>query len=651
MNKNQILFLVGCFILFTTNLIGQLTWTPEKIVGGEEITISFDPKDTPLENEKVIIVNLYQVNYNSFFVEEIPLTYDQDNFTGKFKIAPLTKAIFFGVTNEKADYMYNRGKKPYKTICYQSDRKTPVEKAYASASLIVCEYAEYAGAKLESKEAYKLLAKEFETHPVSTKNIKLQNFHLGLAIINKDKDAIVQHNKLAQSILKKKNPSETELFYALKYTERVKKDMKQVELIKDRINNINPRNSWNYSKLSKKFKNEKDISAKIVILKEWDELAGADRSRNSTRNFLLGKIAQQYAEQEDWDNYRKYLNMIDDTKRRASSLNRLAWFMSGETIEGTAKNSKLGLQLSKESLQLLDDEMTDMTHRPKVFTQRQYKYRTKFNYAMYADTYALLAYKNGDLEEALKYQLISCENNNFSDAEMNERYSIYFEQINDSKATEAMIANLIIKGKTTAKLKEKHKELFLKNNTKESAYDQYIIQYLEEAAIKNRKEQLKEKMINSPAPKFELVNLQGEKVKSEDLKGKVVVVDFWATWCKPCIASFPGMQQAVNKFQKSDDVEFVFIDTWESGDDITKKVSKFISSKNYAFNVLLDFDGSVVGSFGVTGIPTKFVIDKKGMIRFRSSGVGGNEQEIVNELTMMIELAGGNVPTLIGKAP
>lgn len=646
MNKNQILFLVGYFILFTTNLTGQLTWSPEKIVAGEEITISFNPQDTPLENEKVIIVNLYQVNYNSFSVEEIPLTFDQDNFTGKFKIAPPTKAIFFGVTNKDANYMHNRGEKPYKAICYQADRKTPVEKAYAAASRIICEYGEYAGAKLESKEAYEFLAKEFETYPASAEDIKLQNFHLGLAITNKDKAAIEQHGNLAHSILKKENITEAELYYALKYAERITKDKKQIEQIKNRINTINPRNYWTYSKLSKKLKAEEDVSAKIAVLKEWDELAGDDRSRNGTRNFLLGKIAQQYAEQENWDNYRKYLNMIDDPKRRASSLNRLAWSMSGETIEAAAKNAKLGQQFSKESLQLIDDEITNIAFRSKAFTERQYRYRTKYAYAMYADTYALLAYKNGDFEEALKYQLISCENNNFSNEEMNERYVIYFEQINDSKATESLIAYLIIKGNVSAKLKEKHKEMFLKNNTKESAYDQYVIQYLEEAAHETKIEQLKEKMINSLAPKFELVNLKGEKVNSEDLIGKVVVVDFWATWCKPCIASFPGMQQAVNKFQKSDDVVFLFIDTWESSDDIAKKVYEFIFSKKYTFNVLMDLDGSVVGSFGVTGIPTKFVIDKNGMIRFRTSGVGGNEKEIVDELTLMIELAGGNVSTL-----
>lgn len=165
------------------------------------------------------------------------------------------------------------------------------------------------------------------------------------------------------------------------------------------------------------------------------------------------------------------------------------------------------------------------------------------------------------------------------------------------------------------------------------------------------KSDLEEKMLDMPAPKFNLVNLEGNKVNLDDLKGKVVVVDFWATWCGPCKASFPGMQKAVNKFESSDDVEFVFIDTWESGDGVTKKVSEFITTNKYSFNVLMDLDAKVVASFGVSGIPTKFVIDKDGIIRFKSVGFGGNDEELVNEMTMMIELAGGTVPMPMTGAP
>ncbi len=65
----------------------------------------------------------------------------------------------------------------------------------------------------------------------------------------------------------------------------------------------------------------------------------------------------------------------------------------------------------------------------------------------------------------------------------------------------------------------------------------------------------------------------------------------------------------------------------------------------------MDLDAKVVSSFGVSGIPTKFVIDKGGVIRFKSVGFGGNDAALVDEMTMMIELAGGTVPSPITETP
>jgi thiol-disulfide isomerase/thioredoxin len=154
-------------------------------------------------------------------------------------------------------------------------------------------------------------------------------------------------------------------------------------------------------------------------------------------------------------------------------------------------------------------------------------------------------------------------------------------------------------------------------------------------------EDLKKSMINETSPTFTLTDLQGTKINVADLKGKVVVVDFWATWCGPCKASFPGMQKMVNKFKKNENVKFVFINTWEKGDEKEKIASEFITSNKYTFQVLMDKDNKVVEQFKVDGIPTKFVIDKAGNIRFKSVGFDGSDDKLISELSAMIEMAGG----------
>lgn len=150
-------------------------------------------------------------------------------------------------------------------------------------------------------------------------------------------------------------------------------------------------------------------------------------------------------------------------------------------------------------------------------------------------------------------------------------------------------------------------------------------------------------MIKEEAPAFRLLDTEGKEVALEDFRGQVVVLDFWATWCSPCKASFPGMQAAVDKYKDDKDVKFLFIDTWEKKDVDYKTVSQeFIKEKGYTFHVVYDHEDrskAAVTAYRVEGIPTKVVIDKEGFIRFQQSGGGFDVQRIVNELSAKIELA------------
>lgn len=152
----------------------------------------------------------------------------------------------------------------------------------------------------------------------------------------------------------------------------------------------------------------------------------------------------------------------------------------------------------------------------------------------------------------------------------------------------------------------------------------------------------KAEMLKEQAPDFSLVDQGGKTVTLSSLRGKVVVLDFWATWCGPCRQSFPGMQQTVNKYANDPEVEFLFIDTQESGGDYKERVDKLMKESNYTFHVLFDEmkdkKKAMVDQYGDGAIPTKIVIDKEGYIRFRSSGSYADPKWVVDEMSARIDL-------------
>lgn len=187
------------------------------------------------------------------------------------------------------------------------------------------------------------------------------------------------------------------------------------------------------------------------------------------------------------------------------------------------------------------------------------------------------------------------------------------------------------------------KRLYLKlNHQKEGNLNEYLSSLAQKStAVLFAKH--KAEMIKKEAVDFTLLNRKGEAVTLSDLKGKVVVLDFWATWCGPCKASFPGMQATINKYKDDEEVEFLFIDIWQKEDNYKELVQKFISDNHYTFHVLFDEmkdrSQSTATAYGIRGIPTKIIIDKEGFIRFESSGGVTDVYKIVNEMTAKIELA------------
>ncbi|UII30570.1 TlpA family protein disulfide reductase [Fulvivirga ulvae] len=114
---------------------------------------------------------------------------------------------------------------------------------------------------------------------------------------------------------------------------------------------------------------------------------------------------------------------------------------------------------------------------------------------------------------------------------------------------------------------------------------------------------------------FTLQALDGQTVKFEDFKGKVIFLNVWATWCAPCIAEMPGIQDLYNKIDNKD-IVFVML----SMDDSIEKPKRFIAKKEYTFPVYLPAS-RVPDVFRSPSIPTTYVISKDGKIVAKKVGM------------------------------
>ncbi|QES90624.1 TlpA disulfide reductase family protein [Rhizosphaericola mali] len=320
----------------------------------------------------------------------------------------------------------------------------------------------------------------------------------------------------------------------------------------------------------------------------------------------------------------------------AEVLNSISWKWaeSGQHLSIAEILSKKSLEKTKAAIEKLPTSDSSETSKD-----------LKQSYSMYEDTYAVILSKEGKKAEALKYEEDAYTYLKGAESDINGTYiTLLNENKQWNKALE--IGSKVYKvGKgndiVKAQLEAAYKKVYPERDVTP------FIEELDKQKEQAEKATLLASMINKPSHDFTLKNLQGKKVSLSSLKGKVVIIDFWATWCGPCKMSFPGMQLAVNKYKDNKDVVFLFVDTWERStpEQRFKEVSSFIQEKKYTFQVLLDepsktngkeFD--VIKSYGVTGIPTKFIIGRDGNIKFEMVGFSGSDQGVLTEVSNAVNL-------------
>lgn len=136
------------------------------------------------------------------------------------------------------------------------------------------------------------------------------------------------------------------------------------------------------------------------------------------------------------------------------------------------------------------------------------------------------------------------------------------------------------------------------------------------------------------APDISLTDLNGKKVGLKPLAGRIILMNFWATWCSPCKEEMPSLQVLYQQFKEKNFVLLAISVDYEG----LKPVKEFIDKHHYTFPVLLDPKCETLDLFEIKGIPTTFLIDKKG--RMVGKAIGPRDwksPEVISLINLLIQ--------------
>lgn len=601
--------------------MGQLTISNGQPMPGNDLDIIYD------SDKEVEAFYLYLVGDKNYPVD-IDFSESNGEHHASIKIPDSAVALAFLI---KADDQFDHNdKKGYFLPLYNENSEKMKGSNSAIAFYAVRQGSDY-GIKMDKKAAFETIHAEMSAHPELQSD--WSNSYLQMAYRNDKVEGKKLIDAYAETFNSRSDIPEKE-YSALMEAYSLTGDRSKYDSINKVVLDKFPKgNTANY-KLVDQFQQANDLDKKAEIFKTF---ADANPQLGSIGNYMAGALSGAYYQQEYMANFEKYSSLIDDKSRRASTMNNLAWPLaeSGENLDQAEK-------MSKTSLDLIASLQKNQEDKPDYFSKKQYQRYLESQYRMYADTYALILFKQGNTKDAITYQEKAIDAK-ASDVDVNQRYIDYLVADNQYEKVKEKAEHFIKLGHANNDIKEAYKMAYLKENPSATDVDAKIAAFDEEA-YRTQVAEIKKTMLDEEAPSFNLKDMEGKEVSLEALKGKTVILDFWATWCGPCIASFPGMQEVVTKYKDDDKVVLLFVDTFERGANREKMVEDFIKENTYTFHVVYDpiIEGSndfeVASKYDITGIPTKVIIGPDGRMKFKSVGYSGSNERLIKEIDIMIDI-------------
>ncbi len=632
-NISPILFVILFMATLSMAQDKNFIFTPEKPKPGDVLTLQFDPISTELNGKEVALI-IYSVKNSILNAEEYLTKREGNLWLYKYQIPDTSQALGIKFIAAGSNFTDQVAQKTFPIQLF--DKSEKLLKGSKAASAYIVGYQGVVNDKADLKSAYKLYKEEFTENPSLTKYYIWQ--YCDLINTQEEKKGSSLVKKVLAEIEKSKGSlDEKQLTELLNVYKSYLNDENKAKKYNDLILKKYSTGTLAEREVADEFyKDKSDPKKKEELLDNFIKKFPKHQGYEDVVTRMTSSILVEYCRQGKLDEAKEYLKKMNVEFDDETWIWQYSSFAQAANI-CLAKGEDITFteQLNDISLKLARMLMASHKPNPNWLTQNQYQMMTKEFASGSSFVTAVKVYeKTKGVKEAQKIAEEGYKLSPFS-KELRRLYAKLLIENNRAEDGIKLIDDMFSERNVPEDILTAHKSAYIKIKGSEEGYEKYLSD-LKEKFLTKFHEKVRSSITKKEAHAFTLTDLAGKKVSLSDYKGKIVILDFWATWCGPCKASFPLMQKAQEKYSSDPNIKFLFVNTMEQSGLPGENASKYIKQNNYPFHVVIDSDSKISAAFGVSVIPTKIFIDKEGNIRY--TAVGFEAEILLEEIDIVINL-------------
>lgn len=292
--------------------------------------------------------------------------------------------------------------------------------------------------------------------------------------------------------------------------------------------------------------------------------------------------------------------------------------------------------ISKGDTKLTSYRDVNFNSKPSAYTKGEWLDILDIEQASYLESKAEIFSEYEPINAIPLYEQAAKLYRSIANEEFFENYIEILNKFNEFQKALLVAENAIINSKSSEKILEEHEELFKKIYlSNDSIYQLSLDSLLIKSKIAYN-DLLQNEFTNFEPLQYSLESVEGTLINYKDLSGKIVIMNFVSSWCAPCQAMFPALENLTKLLEDINNVEVVAVNTLDNQVSTKDDLKRFIAQNKINFPIVRDVYDALPIQIGIIGLPTTIILDNESKVRFIIRGFTNNER-FINDVMRRVE--------------